>query len=560
MKTYQRRKLVVTFFACLLLMVFLVSRLGYLMILGSGYYSKKAQELHERERSIKAPRGRIYDINGVVLADNQTVCTVSVIHNQIKDPEEVIRVLCKELDLPEEKVRKRVEKVSSIERIKSNVEKEIGDKILSYGLSGVKVDEDSKRYYPYDTLASKVIGFSGGENQGIIGLEVEYESILKGEDGMILTPTDARGVEIQDAVETRVDPVPGADLHTTLDYNIQFYAQQAAEKIMKEKEARHVSIIVMNPQDGGIYAMVDVPEYDLNDPFDEELDSDAQNEVWRNGCINDTYEPGSIFKIITTCAGLEEKVVKLEDRFFCPGYKVVEDRRIHCHKVAGHGSESFVEGLQNSCNPVFIEVGLRLGVDNMYHYFKQFGLLGKTGIDLPGEAATIMHQKENIGLVELATVSFGQSFQITPLMLATTVSSLVNGGRKVTPHIADYARWQDGTTKEFSYKKGERIVSEETSRTMAELLLSVVSEGTGNRAYIEGYQIGGKTATSQTLPRSAKRYISSFLGFEPAYDPDVLALITITEPQGIYYGGTIAAPVIKNIFENMLPYLRNKQK
>lgn len=560
MKTYQRRKLVITFFACLFLMILLMSRLCYIMVWGSAYYSEKAQDLHERERSIKAPRGKIYDTNGVILADNQTVCTVSVIHNQIEDPEAVISMLCKELDLSEEKVRKRVEKVSSIERIKSNVEKETGDRILSYGFDGVKVDEDSKRYYPFDTLASKVIGFSGGENQGIIGLEVQYEALLKGQDGTILTPTDARGIEIRNAVETRVEPIPGADLYTTLDYNIQFYAQQAAEKIMKEKEARHVSIIVMNPQDGGIYAMVDVPEYDLNHPFDETLSSDEQNEVWRNGCINDTYEPGSIFKIITTCAGLEEKVVTLNDRFFCPGYKVVEDRRIHCHKVAGHGSENFVEGLQNSCNPVFIEVGLRLGVDNMCKYFKQFGLLGKTGIDLPGEASTIMHDKENMGLVELATVSFGQSFQITPLMLATTVSSLVNGGRKVTPHIAKYAQWQDGTKKEFTYEKGEQIVSGETSRTMAELLLSVVSEGTGNRAYIEGYQIGGKTATSQTLPRSAKKYISSFLGFEPADNPDVLALITITEPQGIYYGGTIAAPVVKNIFENMLPYLRNKQK
>ncbi len=557
-KTYQRRKIIIVLCFCLLFILGLLGRLVYIMVFQSTYYGIKSTDLHQRERNIMAARGRIFDRNGVILADNKTVCTVSVIHNQIKEPEKVIAMLCKELDIPEEKVRKRVEKVSSIEEIKSNIDKKTGDRILSYGYSGVKVDEDRKRYYPNNKLASKVIGFAGGENQGILGLEVKYEKELKGRDGKILTLTDARGVEVENATETRLEPVSGKDMYTTIDYNIQKYAQQAAEKIKKEKQAKHVSIIVMNPQDGGIYAMVDAPEYNLNKPFKENLTMEQMNGIWRNGCINDTFEPGSIFKIITTSAGLEEGVIRLDENFFCPGYKIVEDRRIHCHKVTGHGAESFVEGLQNSCNPVFIEIGLRLGVDNYFKYFKQFGLREKTGVDLPGEAGTIMHKKKNVGQVELATISFGQSFQITPLKLATTVSALVNGGRMVTPHFADYFVDAEGKKEKQEYPQGKRIVSKETSETMAKLLLSVVSEGTGNKAYIEGYKIGGKTATSQTLPRSARKYISSFLGFEPADNPDVLALITISEPQGIYYGGTIAAPVVRNIFENILPYLRKE--
>lgn len=558
MKTYQRRKMILMMTGSLLILIGLTVRLCYLMIACSQYYGMRADALHERERQIVAPRGKIYDRNGVILADNQIVCTVSVVHNQIKDKEKVIDVLCKELGEDEARIRKRVEKVTSIERIRTNVDKETGDRILAYGLEGVKIDEGSKRYYPYGKLASKVIGFAGGQNQGIVGLEVKYEDLLKGKDGFILSLTDARGVEYANSKERRIEPVNGADLYTTIDYSIQCYAQQLAEVIRKEKKAKSVNIIVMNPQDGGIYAMVNVPEYNLNRPFIKNKTMDELNERWRNGCINDTYEPGSIFKIITTCAGLEEGIVRTTDHFFCPGYKVVEDRRIHCHKVTGHGAETFVEGLQNSCNPVFIEVGMRLGVDNVYKYFKQFGLLGKTGVDLPGEAATIMHKKEKVGSVELATISFGQSFQITPIMLATTVSSLVNGGKKVTPHFADYVVFPSGEKRFFEYEKREQIVSEETSKTMAELLLKVVSEGTGNKAYIEGYQIGGKTATSQTLPRSARRYISSFLGFEPADNPNVLALITIKEPKGIYYGGTIAAPVIRNLFENILPYLRKQ--
>lgn len=557
-KSYQRRKMVLVFFAMSLLLVFLLGRLVYLMVFCSSYYGKKAEDLHQRERNIKASRGLIYDRNGVILADNTTVCTVSVIHNQIEDAEAVISMLCQELGLDEETVRKRVEKVSSIERVKANVSKEVGDAILSYGYAGVKVDEDSIRYYPYGDLASKVLGFAGADNQGIIGLEVEYEELLKGTDGTILTLTDARGVEIADAGETRIEPVPGADLYTTIDYSIQMYAQQAAEKIMLEKEAEEVSIIVMNPQNGEIYAMVNVPEFNLNDPFAIGENMEEWNQVWRNGCVCDTYEPGSIFKIITTAAAFEENVVRVDDSFYCPGYKIVEDRKIRCHKVAGHGSESFVEGLQNSCNPVFIELGMRLGVDNFYKYFDKFCLLSKTGIDIPGEAATIMHNKDNVGLVELATISFGQSFQVSPIQLATTVSSIINGGTRITPHFAMKSVDVEGSEKYFEYPATEGIVSEETSRLICELLESVVSEGTGNKAYIEGYQIGGKTATSQTLPRSSNRYIASFLGFEPYDNPSVLALVTITDPSGIYYGGTIAAPVIREVFENILPYLRNQ--
>ncbi|WP_369523666.1 peptidoglycan D,D-transpeptidase FtsI family protein [Lactonifactor longoviformis] len=537
------------------------------MVFQSDYYAKKAEELHERERDIKAARGKIIDANGTVLAANKTVCTISVIHSQITDKDAVIAMLQKELGLDEETARKRVEKVSSIERVKTNVEKEVGDRIRNYGLDGVKVDEDFKRYYPYDTLASKVLGFTGGDNQGIIGLEVMYEDVLKGIDGKILTTTDARGVELDEIGESRVDPVSGYNLHISLDRNVQMYAEQAAKKVMEQKQADAVSILLMNPQNGEILAMVNTPEFDLNEPFklntsedtsgmtDKEK-QDAWNGMWRNLCINDTYEPGSTFKIITAAAGLEEGVVTLNDTFSCPGYKVVEDRRIHCHKRTGHGGETFLQGAMNSCNPVFIEVGLRLGVDNYYKYFKQFGLMEKTGIDLPGEAATIMHQKKNVGQVELATISFGQSFQITPIQLATTVSSIINGGTRVTPHFGVEVRDDDGKLIEtLAYEKKKHIVSQETSETMQYILENVVSGGSGKNAYIEGRTIGGKTATSQTLPRSANRYISSFLGFTPTDNPQVLGLIVIHDPQGVYYGGTIAAPVMKEIFENILPYL-----
>ncbi|WP_341443332.1 MULTISPECIES: peptidoglycan D,D-transpeptidase FtsI family protein [Lactonifactor] len=545
----------------------LVGRMVYLMVFQSDYYAKKAEELHERERDIKAARGKIIDANGTVLAANKTVCTISVIHSQITDKDAVIAMLQKELGLDEETARKRVEKVSSIERVKTNVEKEVGDRIRNYGLDGVKVDEDFKRYYPYDTLASKVLGFTGGDNQGIIGLEVMYEDVLKGIDGKILTTTDARGVELDEIGESRVDPVSGYNLHISLDRNVQMYAEQAAKKVMEQKQADAVSILLMNPQNGEILAMVNTPEFDLNEPFklntsedtsgmtDKEK-QDAWNGMWRNLCINDTYEPGSTFKIITAAAGLEEGVVTLNDTFSCPGYKVVEDRRIHCHKRTGHGGETFLQGAMNSCNPVFIEVGLRLGVDNYYKYFKQFGLMEKTGIDLPGEAATIMHQKKNVGQVELATISFGQSFQITPIQLATTVSSIINGGTRVTPHFGVEVRDDDGKLIEtLAYEKKKHIVSQETSETMQYILENVVSGGSGKNAYIEGRTIGGKTATSQTLPRSANRYISSFLGFTPTDNPQVLGLIVIHDPQGVYYGGTIAAPVMKEIFENILPYL-----
>lgn len=533
----------------------------------SDYYYEKAQELHERERDIKAARGRILDANGKVLADNRTVCTVSVIHSQIKEPEKVITVLSEELEMKEEEIRKRVEKVSSIERIKTNVEKETGDAIREYGLSGVKVDEDYKRYYPYGSLASKVLGFTGGDNQGIIGLEVKYEDILRGEPGKILTTTDARGVELKEMGEERERPIPGNDLQISLDASIQEYVQQAALKVMEEKQAERVSILLMNPQNGEIYACVNVPEFDLNQPFhlntgqdtsglSQKKKQDLLNQMWRNPCLNDTYEPGSTFKIITMSAGLEEGVVSVNDHFFCPGYKIVEDRRIRCARRTGHGAETFVQGAQNSCNPVFIEVGLRLGVDNYYKYFRQFGLMEKTGIDLPGEAGTIMHKKENMGEVELATVAFGQSFQITPIQLASTVSALINGGNRVTPHFGVTVRSSDGTkAQKIQYPPEKRIVSQETSETVRAILETVVSEGSGKNAKIEGYSIGGKTATSQTLPRSANRYISSFLGFAPAENPQILGLCIIHNPQGIYYGGTIAAPVIRSIFENVLPYM-----
>lgn len=565
-KTYHRRKICVFAAVVLVAVCVLLGRLVYLMIFRGDYYSRLATDLQQRERQIKAARGKILDVNGVVLAGNRSVCTISVIHNQIQDPEAVIAMLVKELDLPEERVRKRVEKYSSIERIKSNVDKETGNRILAYGYAGVKVDEDYKREYPFDDLASKVLGFTGGDNQGIIGLETVYDKYLQGTDGTILTTTDARGVEVDNIGEERIEPVAGNNLRLSLDSNIQLFAAQAAEKAYLQKEADSVSILVMNPKNGEIFAMVDYPEFNLNEPFvltepyreyegtDEE--QEYLNQMWRNHCINDTYEPGSTFKIITSAAALEEGVVSLEDRFHCPGYIVVEDRRIRCHKTTGHGAESFVEGIENSCNPVFINVGLRIGADRFYDYFGQFGLLDKTHIDLPGEAATIMHKRENIGLVELATISFGQSFQITPIQLATTVSSIINGGNRVTPHFGMQVEDAAGNCIEkFSYEQDQVICSPGTSEKMRYLLEKVVSEGGGKKAYIEGYNIGGKTATSQTLPRSANRYISSFLGFAPADDPQVLVLVIIRNPSGVYYGGTIAAPVAKEIFENILPYL-----
>ena len=564
-KTFHRKKIVAVFALCMAAMLFLIGRLGYLMLLRADYYSEKAQDLHERERSIKAARGKILDCNGKVLADNKTVCTISVIHSQIKEPEKVIDVLTEELGLERDQVKKRVEKNSSIERIKTNVDKQTGDKIREYDLTGVKVDEDYKRNYPYGNLASKVLGFTGSDNQGIVGLEVKYESILKGTDGQILTMTDARGVELSDTGEGRKEPVSGKNLILSLDANLQEYAQQAAYQALEQKQAESVSIILMRPGNGEILAMVNVPEYDLNDPFNlkkstngmsQQEIQDERNKMWRNGCINDTYEPGSTFKIITASAALEEGVVTPEDTFSCPGFRIVDDRRIRCHKTTGHGSETFVQGVMNSCNPVFIEVGQRLGTDAFYRYFQQFGLLEKTGIDLPGEAGTIMHQKKDIGPVELATISFGQSFQITPIRLAATVCSLINGGHQITPHFGVEVREDDGTLLEtLSYKEGKQIVSEQVSKTMRTILEKVVSEGGGKKAYIEGYHIGGKTATSETLPRSANKYISSFLGFVPAEDPRILGICIINNPQGVYYGGTICAPVMRMVFENILPYL-----
>lgn len=558
--------MLIVFLCALVVIIGLTGRLVYLMVFDAEYYQEKAKSLHEREREIKAARGEIIDRNGTVLATNKTVCTISVIHSQIKEPERVIKELSSILGLEEETVRRRVEKVSSMERIKTNVEKEVGDKIRNLELDGVKVDEDFKRYYPFEELASKVLGFTGGDNQGIIGLEVGYENELKGQNGMILTTTDARGIELDGVAEDRIEPRAGNTLQISLDYNIQMYAQQMAEKVMEEKQAEKVAILLMNPKNGEILAMVNVPEFNLNEPFvlntegsenlTPEEKQDALNQMWRNGCINDTYEPGSTFKIITSSACLEEGVVKLDDRFHCPGYKMVEDRKIRCHKVGGHGSETFVQGIQNSCNPVFIEIGLRLGTYDFYKYFEQFGLMGETGVDLPGEASTIMHKKENVGQVELATMSFGQSFQVTPVQMAATVSSLINGGYRVTPHFGVQVLDAKGKKIEtFHEGRGKRIVSEETSKTMQKLLESVVSEGSGKNAYVEGYSIGGKTATSQTLPRSANKYISSFIGFAPAQDPQILGMCVIYDPQGIYYGGTIAAPVIGDIFENIFPYL-----
>ena len=564
-KTYNKRKLLVVFACATLCLAGLMGRLVYLMVSEADYYQKLAEELHEREREIKAARGEIRDRNGVTLATNKTVCTISVIHSQVKDAEQVIRILSQTLELDEAEVRQKVEKVSSRERIQSNVEKSVGDKIREYGLEGVKVDEDFKRYYPYDELASKVLGFTGSDNQGIIGLEVKYEDWLKGTDGTILTTTDARGIELENMAEGRIEPVAGNNLQLSLDYNIQKYAQQAAQRVMEEKQADAVEVMILNPQNGEMYACVDVPEFNLNTPFvlntetepsDEEERQEKLNQMWRNRCISDTYEPGSIFKVFTASSALEAGAVSLEDHFYCPGYKMVEDRRIRCAKVGGHGSETFTQSVQNSCNPAFIEIGARLGVSNFYKYFRQFGLMDKTGVDLPGEASAVIHKEENVGAVELATMSFGQSFQVTPLQMAATVCSVVNGGKRITPHfgIRVYDE-KEKVIEEFSYDKGKTIVSTETSQTMRTILESVVSEGGGKNAYMEGYRIGGKTATSQTLPRSANKYISAFIGFTPAENPKVAAMVIIYNPKGIYYGGTIAAPVVKDIFENILPYL-----
>lgn len=564
-KTRYRKKIVILATGCVTLLLLLIVRLSYVMISQSGYYTGKALELHQRERSIKAQRGKIYDATGEILADNVTVCSISVIHNQIKDKEAVISLLTEKLDLSDEYVRKRVEKVTSIEKIKNNVDKSIGDEIRSYNLDGIKVDDGYKRYYPYGELASKVLGFTGGDNQGIIGLEVVYDDVLLGTNGTILTYTDARGVELTEWGEERVEPIPGENLCISLDRNIQSYATQLAYQAMKTKEADSVSIVVMNPQNGEVLAMVNVPEFDLNAPYNLNVDSTSLSEeermnmlnsMWRNGCINDTYEPGSIFKIITSAAGLEEDVVAVDSGFSCPGFIVVEDRKIRCHKTAGHGGQTFLEGTMNSCNPVFVTVGLRLGSDRFYDYFDSFGLLNKTGIDLPGEAGTIMHKKENIGLVELATISFGQSFQITPIQLATTVSSLINGGIRVTPHLAVKTVDEEGNTKRvFTYDDDTRILSEETSETLRGILEEVVANGTGKNGGVEGFRIGGKTATSETLPRGQGKYIASFLGFAPADDPQVVAVAIVNHPKGNYYGGSVAAPIIRQLFENILPYL-----
>lgn len=565
-RIYHRKKMLFFCETVLLLMIVLAIRLGILMLAESDYYGEQAIDVHERERDIKAARGRILDVNGIVLADNVTVCTISVIHSQIEDSEAVISMLCEELDLSEEYVRRRVEKYSSIERILSNVDKSVGDIIRSYHYPGVKVDEDYRRYYPYDELASKVIGFTGGDNQGIIGLEVVYEEYLHGTNGQILTVTDAHGLEQAALGERRREPIAGNDLVISMDFNIQMYAQQLAEQAYLTKEADSVSILFMNPNNGEILAMVNVPEFSLNDPFtlsgvaDQNLSQeermDALNQMWRNDCINDTYEPGSTFKIITAAAGLEEGVVTMDDSFTCPGYTVVEDRRIRCHKIAGHGTQTFLEATMNSCNPVFVAVGLRLGIERYYDYFEQFGLLKKTGIDLPGEASTIMHKEEDMGLVELATVSFGQSFQITPIQMAVTVSEIINGGVRVTPHFGLRTQDQEGNiTQFFTYPMTSGVVSEQTSESMRYMLEQVVANGTGRNGYVEGYCVGGKTATSQTLPRSNGVYIASFIGFAPADNPQVLALAIINHPQGTYYGGQIAAPLVRQLFENILPYL-----
>ena len=557
----------IVFLAALLMILGLIGRMVYLMVFDAEYYQKKAEDLHERERKIKAARGEIIDTNGTVLATNRTVCTISVIHSQIKEPEVVIKKLSKCLGMEEAEVRKRVEKVSSMERIKTNVDKETGDKIREMELAGVKVDEDFKRYYPYNELASKVIGFTGGDNQGIIGLEVRYEDYLKGSNGRILTTTDARGIELEGVAEDRVEPVAGKTLQISMDYNIQMYAQQMAEKVMEEKQADKVAILLINPQNGEILAMVNVPEFDLNEPFTlnqdqkiSEKSKEALNQMWRNGCINDTYEPGSVFKVFTATAAYEQGVVKLTDTFNCPGYKLVADRRIRCHKTTGHGTETFVQGVQNSCNPVFMEIGQRLGVSNMFKYLKKFCILDKTGIDVPGEAGTIMHKQKNVGEVELATMSFGQSLQLSPIRILTTISAVINGGTMITPHFG--VSISDTETQKkinIRYTSKKNVISKETSDVMKNVLETVVSEGGGKKAAIEGYKVGAKTGTSEKLPRRSGKYIASCMGFAPAQNPKVIALVLIDEPSGIYYGGTIAAPVISKLLDDILPYVDGKE-
>ncbi len=564
-KTYNRRKVFVMFLIIYASAMFLIGRLGYIMIGKGDYYSSRAQALHERERAIKAPRGKICDRNGVVLAGNRPVCTVSVIYSQVTDPEAVIDVLCRELGMEENEIRGKVEKVSSRERIKSNVDKTTADRIREYHLDGVMIDEDYKRYYPYNEMASKVLGFTGADNQGIVGLEVEYDSVLQGTDGYILTVTDANGIELKNTAEGRQESVPGNDLYLTLDANIQKYVQQEAEKTLIAKEAIGVSVIVMNPKNGEIYAMVNAPEYNLNEPYtlnveqDEasaQTKQDALNRMWRNFCINDTYEPGSIFKTVTATAAFEKGVLTVEDTFSCPGYRIVGDRRIRCHKTTGHGVETFRQGIMNSCNPVFMDVGARVGTADMYHTYEQLGLMNRTGIDLPGEANSIMHKQEEVKEVDLAIMSFGQSFQITPMQLITAVSAIVNGGNLVTPHFGMYAVNAEGETiKTYDYPVQTGVISAETSATMRDLMESVVAEGSGKNGQVEGYRIAGKTATSEKLPRGNGKYISSFIGVAPADDPQVITLVLINEPTGVYYGGTIAAPVAARIYENILPYL-----
>ena len=566
-RTLQKQKMFFVYAMVVAAMLCLAGRLLYLMVNRADYYGEKAKEVHQRQRKVKAARGIIYDRNGIEIASNKPVSTISVIHNQIRDPEKVIAALSELLQIPEDKVRKRVEKVSSIEKIKSNVDKEVSDKLRDMKLEGVMIDEDYKRYYPNEKLASRVIGFTGADNQGIIGMEVAYDRYLQGIDGSILTMTTARGLEIDGKAEERIEPVAGASLYTSLDVNIQTFAQQAAQKVMKAKKAKSVRILMMNPQNGEIYAMVNVPEFNLNEPYEliskskgtglsEKQKQEKLNKMWRNACVSDTYEPGSTFKVITATSALEAGVVRLEDTFFCPGYKVVEDRRIRCHKTTGHGSETFVQGVQNSCNPVFMEVGARLGVDKMFSYIKKMGILDKTGIDVPGEASAIMHQKKNVGAVELATMSFGQSFQLTPVRLLSTISMIINGGTQITPHFGVRLESSDGkAVRKLSYEKKEGVVSAGTSETMRMILESVVSQGSGKKAYVEGYQVGAKTGTSEKLPRSSNKYIASCMGFAPADDPVVAALVLIDEPQGIYYGGTIAAPVISELLDDALPYL-----
>ncbi|TCK97862.1 stage V sporulation protein D (sporulation-specific penicillin-binding protein) [Natranaerovirga hydrolytica] len=565
LKTFNRKKLVVMHMILVILTIFLMTRLSYLMIFQSEFLQGKAEDLQSRERSIKARRGYIYDRNGDVIAVNKPVNTISVIHNQIKDPENVSRILAQELELDYEYVRQKVDNRVALERIKTNVEREVADRIREYDLEGVAIDEDYRRWYPFNNLASHIIGFTGSDNQGIIGLEIMYEDYLKGMPGKILTRTDARGVEIENMAESRIEPVDGNHLVTTIDINIQKYAEQALEKVLKGKEANRGSLIVMNPQNGEILAMVNKPDFDLNEPFElyydpgtitSEEEQNLLNQMWRNYSINDTYEPGSTFKIITAAAALEEGVVSVEDTFFCPGHKIVEDRVIRCHKAGGHGSQTFLEGVMNSCNPVFMEIVARMGVETFYSYYETFGLFEKTGVDLPGEAVAIMHKIDNIGPVELATMSFGQSFQITPLQLITAASAVVNGGDLVTPHIGtEIIDYEGNVIKTFQYTKKENAISSETSEVMKGLLEKVVSDGTGHRSYIPGYKVGGKTATSEKLPRSSNKYISSFIGFAPSDNPQVIALVLVDEPVGIYYGGTVGAPVIKELFENILPYM-----